>query len=54
MNQLEKYLMNGILSPGPFAHDRSGEQQQCRTMLPVEGLDLGNVSAVGRHVQAQW
>jgi hypothetical protein len=41
--------MKRILGAAAFASDGRGEQQQSRTVLAVERLDLGGVGAVGVH-----
>jgi len=49
LDRLQKHLVNRILSATPVTRNRRREQQQCRPMLPIQGLDLGGISFCPAH-----
>jgi len=44
LDRLQKHLVNRVLAATPVTRNRRREQQQCRPMLPIQGLDLGGIS----------
>jgi len=49
LDRLQEHLVNRILSATPVTRNRRREQQQCRPMLSIQGLDLGGISFCPAH-----